>query len=95
MHGELRIAGENAAPAFADCRDAAILEARASGMQDTLQNLQQNSAKDRSREAVQSLARGGQEAAQSSRQLERAQAQQEQAQQKGDVAEGQLAQQAR
>lgn len=75
--------------------DAAALEARASGMQSTLQNLQQNSAKDRSREAAQSLARGGQEASQSARQLDRAQEQQAQAEAKGDVEEGSLAQAAR
>ncbi len=75
--------------------DAALLEARASGMQDALQNLQQNAAKDRSREAAQSLARGGQEASQSARQLDRAQELQAQAEQKGDVAEGELAQSAR
>lgn len=75
--------------------DAAALEAQAAGMQDSLQNLSQNQARDRARNAAQSLERGEQEAAQSAQQLARAQEQQAQAEQKGEVAEGQLAQQAR
>jgi len=75
--------------------DAAALEAEATGMRDSLQNLSQNQAKDRARDASQSLNRGGLEAAQSARQLDRAQEQQALAREQGQAAEGQLAPSAR
>ena len=75
--------------------NAAALEAEATGMRDSLQNLSQNQAKERARDASQSLNRGGLEAAQSARQLDRAQEQQALALEQGQAAEGQLAPSAR
>lgn len=75
--------------------EAAALETRSEGSSRSLENLKQNAARDRSREAQRALERGESEAGQSSDQLARAQEQQNAAAAKGEVPEGQLADEAR
>lgn len=75
--------------------DAKALSAEARGVEQSLQNLQQNQAKARADQAEKSLDQGARKAAESAGQLTRAQEQQADAAQKGEVAEGQLADRAK
>jgi hypothetical protein len=74
---------------------ASALETQAKAMEQALQNLQQNQAKAKSIEAEKALNNGAREAAESSNQLARAQEQQATAEQRGEIAEGQLSPQAK
>jgi hypothetical protein len=74
---------------------ASALAGEAKGVEQSLQNLQQNQAKARADQAERSLDEGARTAAESAKQLSRAQEQQSDAAQKGEVAEGQLANQAK
>jgi hypothetical protein len=74
---------------------ASALAGQAKGVEQSLQNLQQNQAKSRADQAEKSLDEGARKAAESAKQLSRAQEQQSDAAQKGEVAEGQLANQAK
>ena len=74
---------------------ASALAGEAKGVEQSLQNLQQNQAKARADQAERSLDEGARKAAESAKQLSRAQEQQSDAAQKGEVAEGQLANQAK